>query len=104
MSALRKRIELGLNYSSFEGLSADHPSWLDRIAQLDKEQAGLWRSMRSFDNGVYFLLVQNYPLAERSFRQGARDFPEPREARRKSGVAHSTRHWEGPSARDWLRV
>ena len=68
-------IDAGLNYSSFEGLSADHPSWFDRIAQLDKNQAALWRSMSSFDNGVYFLLVQNYPLAERAFRQVTRDFP-----------------------------
>jgi tetratricopeptide (TPR) repeat protein len=66
---------LGLNYSSFEGLSADHPSWLDRIALLDKQQAGLWRSMSAFDNGVYFLLVQNYGLSERAFRQVTKEFP-----------------------------
>ncbi|MDB4893966.1 MAG: hypothetical protein JWN15_228, partial [Firmicutes bacterium] len=75
LSAIRKMMDLGLNYSSFEGLSADHPSWFDRIALLDKDQAGLWRSMSSFDNGVYFLLVQNYPLAERAFRQVTKDFP-----------------------------
>ena len=39
LGAMRKMIDLGLNYSSFEGLSSDHPSWYDRIAQLDKEQA-----------------------------------------------------------------
>ncbi|PYP86791.1 MAG: hypothetical protein DMG65_18020 [Candidatus Angelobacter sp. Gp1-AA117] len=75
LAAMRKMIDSGLNYSSFEGLSADHPSWFDRIAQLDKKQASLWRSMSSFDNGVYFLLVQNYPLAERAFRQVTKDFP-----------------------------
>ena len=75
LSAMRKMIDAGLNYSSFEGLSSDHPSWFDRIAQLDKNQAALWRSMSSFDNGVYFLLVQNYPLAERAFRQVTKDFP-----------------------------
>ena len=48
LSALRKMIDLGLNYSSFEGLSNDHPSWYDRIAKLDKEQAGIWRSLSSF--------------------------------------------------------
>ena len=31
LSAIRKMIDLGLNYSSFEGLAADHPSWFDRI-------------------------------------------------------------------------
>lgn len=75
LSAMRKMIDAGLNYSSFEGLSSDHPSWFDRIAQLDKNQAALWRSMSSFDNGVYFLLVQNYSLAERAFRQVTKDFP-----------------------------
>jgi tetratricopeptide (TPR) repeat protein len=87
LSAIRKMIDLGLNYSSFEGLAADHPSWLDRIALLDKEQAGLWRAMSSFDNGVYFLLVQNYPLAERAFRQVTKDFPSSYEAWANLGYA-----------------
>ena len=87
LSAIRKMIDMGLNYSSFEGLAADHPSWLDRIALLDKEQAGLWRAMSSFDNGVYFLLVQNYPLAERAFRQVTKDFPGSYEAWANLGYA-----------------
>ena len=87
LSAIRKMIDLGLNYSSFEGLAADHPSWFDRIALLDKEQAGLWRAMSSFDNGVYFLLVQNYPLAERAFRQVTKDFPASYEAWANLGYA-----------------
>jgi tetratricopeptide (TPR) repeat protein len=87
LSAIRKMIDLGLNYSSFEGLAADHPSWLDRIALLDREQAGLWRAMSSFDNGVYFLLVQNYPLAERAFRQVTKDFPGSYEAWANLGYA-----------------
>jgi len=87
LSAIRRMIDLGLNYSSFEGLSADHPSWYDRISQLDKEQAGLWRSMSSFDNGTYFLLVQNYPLAERAFRQVTKDFPASYEAWANLGYA-----------------
>jgi tetratricopeptide (TPR) repeat protein len=87
LSAIRKMIDLGLSYSSFEGLAADHPSWFDRIALLDKQQAGLWRSMSSFDNGVYFLLVQNYPLAERAFRQVTKDFPASYEAWANLGYA-----------------
>lgn len=87
LSSIRKMIDMGLNYSSFEGLAADHPSWLDRIALLDKEQAGLWRAMSSFDNGVYFLLVQNYPLAERAFRQVTKDFPGSYEAWANLGYA-----------------
>jgi tetratricopeptide (TPR) repeat protein len=87
LSAIRKMIDLGLNYSSFEGLAAEHPSWFDRIALLDKEQAALWRAMSSFDNGVYFLLVQNYPLAERAFRQVTKDFPGSYEAWANLGYA-----------------
>jgi tetratricopeptide (TPR) repeat protein len=75
LSAIRKMIDLGLSYSSFEGLENDHPSWYDRISQLDKEQASIWKSMSAFDNGTYFLLVQNYTLAERAFRQVTKDFP-----------------------------
>jgi tetratricopeptide (TPR) repeat protein len=87
LSSIRKMMDLGLNYSSFEGLSADHPSWFDRIALLDRDQAGLWRSMSSFDNGVYFLLVQNYPLAERAFRQVTKDFPSAYDAWANLGYA-----------------
>jgi tetratricopeptide (TPR) repeat protein len=87
LSGIRKMIDLGLNYSSFEGLAVDHPSWLDRIGLLDKDQAGLWRAMSSFDNGVYFLLVQNYPLAERAFRKVTKDFPGSYEAWANLGYA-----------------
>lgn len=87
ISAIRKMLEIGLNYSSFEGLSADHPSWLDRIALLDKNQAVLWRSMSAFDNGVYFLLVQNYALAERAFRQVTKEFPDAYDAWANLGYA-----------------
>jgi tetratricopeptide (TPR) repeat protein len=87
LSAIRKMIDLGLNYSSFEGLSNDHPSWYDRITQLDKEQASIWRSLSSFQNGTYFLLVQNYELAQRAFRQVTKDFPGADEAWANLGYA-----------------
>jgi Peptidase family M48 len=87
LSAIHKFLDLGLNYSSFEGLGYDHPSWVDRIAILDKDQASLWRSMSSFDNGVYFLLVQNYPLAERAFRQVTKEFPSSYDAWANLGYA-----------------
>ncbi len=87
LSVIHRMLDLGLNYSSFEGLGYDHPSWLDRIALLDEDQARLWRSMSSFNNGVYFLLVQNYPLAERAFRQVSKDFPGSYEAWSNLGYA-----------------
>lgn len=103
LAAIRRMMDLGLNYSSFEGLSADHPSWFDRIAQLDKEQAGLWRSMSSFDNGVYFLLAQNYPLAERAFRQVTREFPSSYEAWADLGYAQLMQYADGLDAGDLRR-
>src|SRR5208337_705656 len=41
LGAIRQFLDLGLGleYSSFEGLGLDHPSWKERIALLDKEQA-----------------------------------------------------------------
>ena len=87
LSAMRKMIDLGLNYSSFEGLSSDHPSWYDRIAKLDKDQASIWRSLSSFQDGNYFLVVQNYELAQRAFRQVTRVFPDAYEAWANLGYA-----------------
>ncbi len=87
LSAIHRMIDLGLNYSSFEGLSSDHPSWYDRIAQLDQNQASLWRSLSAFENGTFFLIAQNYPLAERSFKQVTKSFPKSDEAWANLGYA-----------------
>lgn len=87
LSGIRKMIDLGLNYSSFEGLSTDHPSWDERIALLDKQQANLWRSLGAFEDGTYFLVVQNYPLAQRAFRQVTKEFPDSDEAWANLGYA-----------------
>jgi tetratricopeptide (TPR) repeat protein len=100
LSALHKMSDLGLNYSSFEGLSTDHPSMLDRIAQLDHDQEALWRSMSSFDNGVYFLLVQNYSLAERAFRQVTKEFPKAYEAWADLGYAQLMQYADALDSRD----
>ncbi len=80
VGTFRRWIELGQDYSSFEGAQLDHPAPTDRIAALDKEQASLWRSMGAFDSGVYFLLTQQYGLAERSFRSVTKEFPDAYEA------------------------
>ena len=69
LGAIRRFIDLDLEYSSFEGLGVDHPSWKDRIALLDKEQAPLWHAMAAFHDGTYFLLGEQYGSAERCFRR-----------------------------------
>ena len=52
LRAIRRFLDLDLEYSSFEGLGVDHPSWKDRIALLDTEQAPLWRAMAAFHDGT----------------------------------------------------
>jgi hypothetical protein len=75
------------HYSSYEALSADHPSWTDRLARLDKEQAPLWRSMSAFDDGVTFLSTENYELAVNCFRPVAREFPQAADVKANLGYA-----------------
>jgi hypothetical protein len=80
LAAIRRAIEVGLAYSSFEGLSATHPSWRDRLTLLDKERASLWRAMSAFHNGSYFLLCEQYVAAEKCFRAATKEFPDCYEA------------------------
>jgi Zn-dependent protease with chaperone function len=80
LRVLQRCIELGLEYSSFEGAGTDHPSWKERLAAIDREQATLWNSMAAFDNGNYFLVVEQYMAAERCFRFVTAEFPSCAEA------------------------
>jgi tetratricopeptide (TPR) repeat protein len=75
------------HYSSFEALSVDHPSWADRIARLDKQQAPLWRSMGAFNDGATFLATENYELAASCFRSVLREFPQAADATADLGYA-----------------
>ena len=76
----REFIQRNMDYSSFEGSGVDHPSWKDRIAALDKAQETLWRSMSAFDNGQYFLTVEQYDSAGRCFAGVVESFPDCSEA------------------------
>lgn len=75
VKGIQRMMDLGLTYSSFEGLGVGHPSWKDRLTFMDKEQASLWKAMSAFDNGTYFLLYEQYAAAERCFREVVKDFP-----------------------------
>lgn len=70
----------GLNYSSFEGLGLNHPSWDDRLQNIDKEQASLWKAMSASRNGTFFLTVQQYPAATQQFKAVTSEFPKSYEA------------------------
>ena len=74
-------------YSPVEGQGVDHPSWTDRAEAIDKDQAGLWRGMGAFDNGVYFLRSEQYGLAERCFRRVTKEFPKSYEGHANLGYA-----------------
>lgn len=76
----RRWLDIGMDYSSFEGVGHDHPAPIDRIAALDKEQGKLWSSMGAFSSGAYFLETQQYALAQRAFRQVTNEFPDCYEA------------------------
>jgi hypothetical protein len=76
-----QRLDQVSHYSSFEALSFDHPSWTDRLARLDKDQASLWRKMSAFSDGVSFLATENYELAATCFRSVIREFPTAADAK-----------------------
>ena len=103
LGAIRRFIDLDLEYSSFEGLGVDHPSWKDRIALLDKEQAPLWHAMAAFHDGTYFLITEQYGSAERCFRAVTREFPACHEAWANLGYALLMRYCDGLEVDDLRR-
>lgn len=84
---LKKFYDERENRSSFEGLRETHPSFSERLAHLDREQAVLWRSMGSFDNGALFLAAEQYSTAEDCFRRVVAEFPDAYEAWSNLGYA-----------------
>jgi Zn-dependent protease with chaperone function len=86
------------NYNSFEGLNYDHPGWTDRVALIDDRQAELWKSVSAFENGVYFLMTEQYELAVNCFDQVTKDFPKCHEAWANLGYAHLMRYCDALDA------
>ena len=68
--------ELGIEPSRFGAVGHDHPSWKDRLAEMDKERSTLWRSMSVFENGVFFLTAEQYETAALSFAAVVKQFPD----------------------------
>jgi tetratricopeptide (TPR) repeat protein len=99
-TAIDRMKALGLTYSSFEGLGADHPAWNDRLAAMDKEQAGLWRAMAAFEDGVVFLCFEQYASAEVCFGAVLREFPQCPEAWTNLGDAQLMRYCDKLDAND----
>jgi hypothetical protein len=90
--AIKKMQDLGLEYSSFEGLGSDHPSWNDRMARVDKEQARYWKAMGAFSNGVWLLTAEQYDRADLCFDAVTREFPDCYEAWVNLGFARLMRY------------
>ena len=83
------------HYSNFEALSVDHPSWTERLARLDKEQAPIWRSMGAFNDGVTFLAAENYELAASCFRSVLHEYPQAADAKANLGYALLMQYIDG---------
>jgi tetratricopeptide (TPR) repeat protein len=103
LKGIQRMIELGLEYSSFEGLGVDHPSWKDRLVLLDEEQASLWGAMSAFDNGTIFLLVEQYFAAERCFERVTKEFPSCYEAWANLGHSRLMQYCDALDADDLRR-
>jgi tetratricopeptide (TPR) repeat protein len=82
LKAYRRMIDLGLENAPIEiwVKGGDHPSWKERLARIDKDQAPLWKAMAAFHSGTYFLLSEQYDSAEACFREVTREFPGCHEA------------------------
>jgi hypothetical protein len=100
LDSIQRMTKLGLQYSSFEGLSVSHPSWDDRITLLDQKRAHLWRSMSAFNNGSYFLLCEQYAAAETCFRRVIEEFPQCQEAWANLGYALLMQYCDGLDSDD----
>lgn len=100
LGMIRQMIALGQEYTSFEGLNADHPSWNDRGAYIDEDDEHLWRSMSAFKNGVYFIMFEQYPAAIFCFENVTKEFPGSSEAWANLGYARLMEYCDALSSED----
>lgn len=100
LGAMRSFVDQGQERSSFEGLSSDHPSWKERLAALDARNKSLWQSMSVFENGVYFLMAEQYKPAAGCFEVVLDDFPECYEAWTNLGFAKLMQYCDGLKAEE----
>lgn len=85
VGAAKRFIELGMEYPPL--WPADHPSWTQRLALLEKDRTMLWKSMGAFNNGVLFLNVEQYVSAAQCFASVIEEFPDCYEAQANLGYA-----------------
>ena len=100
---IERMLELGLEYTSFEGLQADHPSWQDRLAYIDEDKQRFWRAMSAFSNGVYFLMFEQYPAAQFCFQNVVNAYPDSAEAWANLGYARLMEYCDALRSEDLER-
>jgi tetratricopeptide (TPR) repeat protein len=80
---------------SFQGMSSTHPGWDDRMALIDSRQREKWRSIDAFENGVYFLMTEQYYYAEKCFKEVVEKQPKCYEAWANKGYAELMQFCDG---------
>lgn len=92
--------ELYGDYSSIKAGGKDHPSWNDRLAQLDNEKENIWRAMSSFTAGVEFLHFEQYESASVCFSKVTDEFRDSYEAYNNLGYANLMRYFDAFDTED----
>ena len=82
----------GYNTSGFDCLSKEHPSWSERLANLDTLNRHIWKSISTFKNGTTFLKLRQYEPAIHCFQYVADQFPDCYEAYANLGYARLMRY------------
>lgn len=103
LSAAVKEMRAATKYSSFEGLSATHPSWEERLVFLDREQHKLWSAMSAFQNGYIFLELEQYQSAQQCFKAVTAEFPDCHEAWSNLGYARLMQYCDALDSDDVKR-
>ncbi|MFO0917881.1 MAG: hypothetical protein U0872_06140 [Planctomycetaceae bacterium] len=80
------------DYSAIRTLLSDHPGWTERAGLIAQKQPELWRSLGAFEAGVYFLMAENYLLAEKCFTQVVKEMPKCYEAWANRGYCRLMRY------------
>lgn len=92
--------EAGEEYSSFEGMGLDHPSWAERCQMLDPVNSRLWASLGAYQNGVFFLVIEQYANAIPCFDAVVREFPQCAEGYANRGYAYLMSHYRRLDSED----
>jgi hypothetical protein len=99
-TSIKRIIGLDLESSPWFALSLDHPSWSERMAALNTEEASLWRAMGAFRNGTDFLTFEQYEAAECCFDMVTLEFPSSYEAWANLGYARLMQYCDALNASD----